>query len=498
MIRQSHRPKGKRLRSPTKNEATTAIPGEKPLRVSHVVEKKLFGNRSVSNSAWKLFLLDVNPVPAVQRAACSYPKPNATSLLPDLPEKSAICYPSDMRLFEYEGKDLLAENGYAVPRRIALAPLAELQFSEPCVLKAQVLTGNRKAAGLIHLCRTPEEFAAAQSALAQNLKTLGFSADTQTILQEELVPYTTEYYLAFRYDTRVRLPVLLFSAEGGSGIEERSETAHTEPVLQEFVINNPENPDFPTLSPTLTPDWISALFRVFLENDMTLLEINPLVEVNGALLFLDSKTELDDTAHFRHEEWATRFPPRTLFNREPTFNEQRAKEINALDHRGVAGASYFDFPGTIAILASGGGASTLAMDTLLATSLKPANYTEYSGNPTREKVAALAELVLQKPNLEGLWIVGGHANFTDIYETLMGVMDGIEKAELPPGFPIVVRRGGPKQEEAFAELRQRAASKNLVLHTFDSGTPIPDTAFVLESAVQEFRQHHESTTPQSL
>lgn len=393
-----------------------------------------------------------------------------------------------MRLYEYEGKDLLAENGYLVPSRFALSPLAQLHFSEPCVLKAQVLTGNRKAANLIHLCRTNEEFETARTQMTHALQELGFSPDNVQILQEELVPYTAEYYIAFRYDTRHRRPVLLFTAEGGSGIEERSE----DQSLQEFVIEDIQNPDFQNLSATITAEWLQQLFTFFLDNDMTLLEINPLVEVNGTLLFLDSKTELDDTAHFRHEDWASRFPPRTLFNREPTENEKRAKEINAMDHRGVAGASYFDFPGSIAILASGGGASTLAMDTLLATSLKPANYTEYSGNPTREKVAALAKLVLQKPNMEGLWIVGGHANFTDIYETLMGVMDGIEQVELPPGFPIVVRRGGPRQEEAFVELQQRAAARNLTIHTFDSSTPIPDTAFVLEDAVQEFRQRKNS------
>lgn len=395
-----------------------------------------------------------------------------------------MCYPSFMRLFEYEGKDLLAENGYAVPQRFALAPLSQLHFSEPCVLKAQVLTGNRKAANLIHLCRTAEEFSGAQAKMTTALQELGFTAEAVQILQEEIVPYTAEYYVAFRYDTRSRRAVLLYTAQGGSGIEERSD----DQTLQEFVIEDIQHPQFSDLSPTITAQWLQNLFTFFLTNDMTLLEINPLVEVNGSLLFLDSKTELDDTAHFRHEEWSTRFPPRTLFNREPTENEKRAKEINSLDHRGVAGASYFDFPGTIGILASGGGASTLAMDTLLATSLKPANYTEYSGNPTREKVAALAKLVLEKHDIEGLWIVGGHANFTDIYETLMGVMDGIEQVTLPAGFPIVVRRGGPRQEEAFAELQQRAQARALTIHTFDSSTPIPDTAFVLESAVQEFRQ----------
>jgi ATP-citrate lyase beta-subunit len=73
----------------------------------------------------------------------------------------------------------------------------------------------------------------------------------------------------------------------------------------------------------------------------------------------------------------------------------------------VAGESFFEFSGgNIGVMASGGGASTLAMDALLSEGLKPANYTEYSGNPTREKVAALTNLVLSLPNLEALICCG--------------------------------------------------------------------------------------------
>jgi succinyl-CoA synthetase beta subunit len=388
-----------------------------------------------------------------------------------------------MRLYEYEAKQIFANNGLTIPTQLQLAPLTELQFTKPCALKAQVLFGNRKQKGLIELCRTQAEFDSAVTSLTTSLQKLELP-DSTLILAEELSEYQDELYFALRYDTRYRLPVIMFTAQGGSGIEERSQ--ESEPTL--YPLTELENTRLPALHPALSSEFIKKLIEVFFAEDLTLLEINPLVVTKtGELLALDGKVELDDTATFRHEEWAQNYPPRTLFQREPTNNELRAKAVNAIDHRGVAGASYLDFDGTIGILASGGGASLLAMDALLATSLKPANYTEYSGNPTREKVKGLSEIVLSRQNLEGLWVIGGHANFTDIYETLMGVMDAVEAAQLPAGFPIVIRRGGPRTDEAFAELKKRAMSLGLHIETFDSQFPITDTVLVLEKAVQAFR-----------
>lgn len=388
-----------------------------------------------------------------------------------------------MRLYEYEAKQLFAKNGFTVPKQLQLAPLEQLTYTEPCALKAQVLFGNRKEKGLIELCKTQKEFESAKARLQKALTTLELPPST-LFLSEALSDCKEELYFALRYDTVHRLPVIMFTAEGGSGIEERSK--ESEPQL--FPLTQLQDTKLPELHPALSTEFIKQLIEVFFAQDLTLLEINPLViSQNGQLMALDGKVELDDTAAFRHPEWEQNYPPRTLFQREPTQNELRAKAVNAMDHRGVAGASYLDFDGTIGILASGGGASLLAMDALLATSLKPANYTEYSGNPTREKVKGLSEIVLSRKNLEGLWVIGGHANFTDIYETLMGVMDAVEAAKLPAGFPIVIRRGGPRTEEAFVELAQRAKTLGLHIETFDSQYPITDTVLVLEKAVQAYR-----------
>ena len=165
--------------------------------------------------------------------------------------------------------------------------------------------------------------------------------------------------------------------------------------------------------------------------------------------------------------------------------EKEAKIINAMDHRGVAGASFFEFDGDIGIMASGGGASLLVMDALMASGLKPTNYTEYSGNPSREKVAALTKLVLSKPGLKGLLVIGGNANFTDIFETLAGVMDGLESIEPKIKFPIVVRRGGPRWQEAFEMVRKRAAEKHLNITLFGPETSMLEAVPVFVKKVRE-------------
>lgn len=387
-----------------------------------------------------------------------------------------------MRLFEYEGKQLLGKAGVAVPEVIAVDSLDSIVFSEPCVLKAQVLFGNRWKKGLIQPCLEKKLWPEAVKNLRAALRKNKLTTETK-VLVEPLVKFGQEMYLALRYDTHSRLPVLNFDPAGGSGIEERAGKSQ----LQEFSLEDGALSKPPAIHAEIHQDWLKALIDAFFTNDLTLLEINPLVLYKGAPLALDAKVELEDTAAFRHPEWQE-YPPRSFFQRQPTKNELAAKTVNAMDHRGAAGASYFDLPGTIGILASGGGASQLAMDALLASGLEPANYTEYSGNPPREKVKALADIVLSNPKLEGLWVVGGHANFTDIYETLMGVFDAIENADLPPGFPVVIRRGGPRTEEAYSELRRRTKKSTIKLELFDSQFPLTDTVPVLQKMVEEFRK----------
>lgn len=167
----------------------------------------------------------------------------------------------------------------------------------------------------------------------------------------------------------------------------------------------------------------------------------------------------------RHEDW--NFSPRSVPGYKPTEGEIAAKKIDQEDYRGTAGSSYFDLDGDIAVLSSGGGVSLTALDSLIASGGKPANFTEYSGNPPKEKVVKLTKIVLNKPNIHGLWVIGTVvANFTDIYETLSGLIEGLRQAQAQLhkqfNFPIVIRRGGPRDKEAF-EMLKGVKDFNLIL-----------------------------------
>ncbi|MEK7458619.1 MAG: ATP citrate lyase citrate-binding domain-containing protein [Patescibacteria group bacterium] len=387
-----------------------------------------------------------------------------------------------MRLYEFEGKKLLASAGFAVPvaqiiSSNSLVDVSKLSF--PIFAKVQVLGGNRaQRSGVVRFEKGQEQ--EAKKTIHEWLNNGWNGEKIEYLLIEQAIQnIKKEHYFALRWDTTTRGPVVLYSAHGGSGIEQRQkrEKAKSEQTLETYRI------DMRLVDHSLQEiakkifahnthgnDILKKLWQTFYTNDATLVEINPLFELTDETFVAgDAKIDLDDLAAFRHPEWES-YPKRTAFARLPTAMEEEAKNINAMDHRGVAGASFFEFDGDIGIMASGGGASLLVMDALMASGLKPANYTEYSGNPSREKVAALTTLVVSKPGLKGLLVIGGNANFTDIFETLAGVMDGLESAKPKVEFPIVVRRGGPRWQEAFEMVRKRAIQNQLHVTLFGPET----------------------------
>ena len=349
-----------------------------------------------------------------------------------------------MLLFEFEGKQLFKSCGIDIPQSQLIesgdssSVFGGLRVTDGVVLKAQVLSGKRAdAGGIIKVDR--------QQATGDSLKQLfGKTINgerVEKILVEEMIPFDKEYYLSFSYSTETRGPILTFG-QGGTGAEEKGAKSFPVDILKGY---NGEN------VPEQLKETAKKLWEVFTKFDCELAEINPLVVAkDGKVYALDSKVILDDDGDFRRE---TKFPGRNLFGRAPTEREIEARKIDEGDHRGTAGSVYWDLEGDIAVIAAGGGGSIVNMDALLAFGGKPANYTEHSGNPPREKLKRLAKIILSKPGLKGCWIVGGTANFTDIYETLMGFMEGLREVQPKPTYPIVIRRGGPRDKEAFAALK---------------------------------------------
>ncbi len=365
-----------------------------------------------------------------------------------------------MILYEFEGKKLLVNYGINIPQGQILDQVEDdITITPPLVLKAQVLSGKRAdAGGIIKIYNLQFTINNLRNLFSKTIN----NEKVERVLVEELVEYEgPEYYVSVTYDTNTRGPIFTVSKLGGTGVEKREVQDASDDLPKELLDN---------------------LMKLFLEQDCLLLEINPLVlDKNGRWIALDAKIKLDDTAFDRHKEWD--FSPRSVPGHNPTKNEIKAKKIDEGDYRGTAGSTYFDLDGNIAILASGGGASLTAMDALIKYGGKPANYTEYSGNPPKEKVEKLTQIVLSEPNLHGLFVVGAVANFTDIYETLSGFLEALRQVKPKPNYPIVIRRGGPRDQEAFDMLKK---VKDFNLHLYGEETSITESAKIMAELAQKY------------
>jgi citryl-CoA synthetase large subunit len=394
-----------------------------------------------------------------------------------------------MILYEYEGKQILFQNGVDIPvHELLTSPNQEVVVKPPLVLKAQVLSGKRAEVGGIVMMDDEKDL---RRELEDLFGEVINKEKVEKVLAEEKIHFDKEFYLAISYDTDFRAPILTFSQEGGTGIEERQ--AHIFPIdpLTSAILASKEGMEW--TSDQLGEKGLTALgeklVNIFFEHDMTLLEINPLVKTeDGRWVALDAKIKLDDDAKKRHPEWE--FSPRSAPGYTPTDREIEAKKIDEGDYRGTAGSAYFDLPGDIAILSSGGGVSLTAMDALTSFGGKPANFTEYSGNPPKEKVVKLTKIVLNKPNLHGLWVIGTvAANFTDIYETLSGFIEGLREAEKELdtkfNFPIVIRRGGPNAEKAYQMLME---IKDFNITLQGPETSITESAKIMAEKAREYAE----------
>ena len=395
-----------------------------------------------------------------------------------------------MKLKEFEGKQLFHEAGINIPKGIVIASAENIpSFNSEMVVKAQTLQGKRNKHNGIIFCKNENEIkSAVQSLLNSTLK----EEKVTEVLIEEKINVENEYYLGFFFDTKKRNPVVIISKEGGVDIEEIKENNPEKVLIKDIDVLEGlpswkareicEEAGFGGKTLLKAASLMVQLYCCFKNNDMKMVEINPLVEdKNGDLIAADAVVVLDDDGLKRHK---FNFPKRTGL-REQTPREIAAKKIDEDDYKGVAGKTFVDLEGDIAVLASGGGASIVAMDALLSYGGKPANYTEYSGNPPLEKVYKLTKIVLNKENLAGCWVVGGTANFTRIDLTLKGFLDAL--LEIKPRYPIVVRRAGPGDKEAFEMLRKAAEEHNFNIHLYDETVPITLSAKYIVELSEEYK-----------
>lgn len=366
-----------------------------------------------------------------------------------------------MNLYEFEAKELFKSVGINIPKgQLIESPNEKISLEKEYIGKSQVLFGGRGKKGYI----------------SKDIGSLFEKTDVKKVLAEEFIESKNFRFLSITYDTTSRSPIILYSDQGGVDIEQITN-------IKKLPLDLTKE-ELPNINPQVDA-VLKKLWELFVKIDARLVEINPLAETETGPVALDAKIILDDDGLFRHED--LNFDPRNVLGKTPTTAEIEAKKIDENDHRGSAGSSYFDLDGDIGVIAAGGGGSVVNMDALIALGGKPANYTEHSGNPPSEKVEKLTKIVISKPNLSGLWFVGATANFTDMVETLTGFVNGLRSLNPQPDYPIVIRRGGPRWEEAKKMLEEVKAKEGFDFHIYGPETPMTSTAKIMVDLVNEYK-----------
>jgi succinyl-CoA synthetase beta subunit len=388
-----------------------------------------------------------------------------------------------MRFFEYESRAIVAKagipagkHGFARTPQEARETAAEI--AAPVVIKSQVLSGGRMKAGGVQFADTPDE--AAEH--AERVLTLEIGGHMpRGVLVDSRAVVEREYYAGVVWDGIRKLPVLLFSDMGGIDIEEVAEL-HPEHVVSTH---------FSTLRPVA--DWqakqlisslgitgraltrltpiLARLARLFLQYDMTLAEINPLGELaDGSFLALDAHMDMENEARPRQKALLAELgvgDQETRQAREPTAFELAGEEVDAQDHRGVAG-NVTEFDGNLGLVIGAGGGSLTLFDAVRGCGGRPANYCEIGGNPSVAKACGLAKLVLTKPGVDKIAVMMSIVSNTRVDIVARGVIKACVELGYDPAEKIAIFRiPGAWEEEGFKILERYGvdyADRSVSLH----------------------------------
>jgi succinyl-CoA synthetase beta subunit/citryl-CoA synthetase large subunit len=370
-----------------------------------------------------------------------------------------------MRFFEYEAREIVRRAGIPVTDfGLATTPDEAREIAEriggPTVIKSQVLTGGRMKAGGVKFADTPDEAASHAEAVLQ-LEIGGHMP--RGVLVDPRAEVQQEYYAGVVWDGLRKRPVMIFSPVGGIDIEQVAEEQPDKVGRRHFSTLQPFS-DFmakETIASTgvtgraltrITP-ILSRLARLFLERDMTLAEINPLGELaDGSFVALDAHMDMENEGRPRQKKLLDELgvgDDETRQAREPTPFELAGEEVDAMDHRGVAG-NVTEFDGDLGLVIGAGGGSLTLFDAVRAHGGRPANYCEIGGNPSVRKACGLAKLVLQKPGVDKIAVMMSIVSNTRVDIVARGVIKACVELGHDPAEKIAIFRiPGAWEEEGF-------------------------------------------------
>jgi succinyl-CoA synthetase beta subunit len=357
-------------------------------------------------------------------------------------------------LLEYQGKQLFAEHGVPVPKgkhamTIEDAVAAAEEIGYPCVVKAQVQIGGRGKAGGIKVAESRDE-AEQHSRAILGMQITGPHGEgpfeVHELWIEEASKIDSEYYASIILDRSAKKPLAILSTMGGMNIEEIAEKdpdalvrRHIDPqagLSADEAAQIAADAGVDEDVRELTAEMLVKLHTAFKELDATLIEVNPLVvTADRQVVALDSKTTIDNSALFRHEDVAGF---EDLAAMDP--QERMAKE---------KGLTYVKLDGDIGILANGAGLCMSTLDVVAQAGGAPANFLDAGGGSKADAIVAALEVITSDPKVKAILfnIFGG---ITRCDEIAKGIIEASGRIDI--GVPVIVRLDGTNSEEGLGLL----------------------------------------------
>lgn len=355
-----------------------------------------------------------------------------------------------MKIHEYQAKELFAQYGipinkaylcYTVEDAVSVYRKLEAPLA---VVKAQVLSGGRGKAGGVKLADNEIDLRKhATNILGMDIK--GYTVDRLLVGKAEDI--VSEYYVSFVVDRNSKSTLLMLSKEGGVDIEE---VAHETPEKIHKITIDPSVglPDYLARKASFllfddivqvrqTASILQKLYKLFIETDASLAEINPLIlNREGNVMAIDAKMTFDDNALYRHPEIAAL--------NEPT--EEEKKELYAKSK----GFSYVNLGGEIGCMVNGAGLAMATVDMIKLYGGNPANFLDIGGSSNPTKVIEAMKLLLSDKNVKVVLIniFGGITRCDDVANGLIEAFKQIET-----DIPIVIRLTGTNEKEGRALLQ---------------------------------------------
>jgi succinyl-CoA synthetase beta subunit len=359
-----------------------------------------------------------------------------------------------MKIHEYQGKAILKKYGVAVPRGVMAATREEAEAAAKDILgsgatgvvvKAQIHAGGRGKGGGVKIAKSVEEAGEiAGKMLGMKLVTHQTGPEGRIVhrlLVEETLPIEKELYLGILVDRDEAKPVFMASAAGGMDIEQVS-AERPEAILKQYIDPGMGLEPFQARKIAFTlglkplqinpaVQFLTGLYRAFLETDASLVEINPFIScTDGQLFALDAKLTFDDNALFRHADLREL---RDITEEDPLEVEASKYNLN-----------YIKLDGSVGCMVNGAGLAMATMDIIKYAGGMPANFLDVGGGANAEQVAHAFEILLSDKSVRAV-LINIFGGILRVDTLAAGVVEAAKKMNIQ--LPVVLRLEGTNVEE---------------------------------------------------